>query len=139
MCVQPRSRWTRRISACQNKLPTSVICITTDTNDSPSEEVEADLPAAEADVPGEPSESRDPAREMFYGKGLLLVQRALRKDPCRHVWRGSSVSGCSAFRSVRITLGFGVRSVSVRRWSLDRMCEATVCSSVLTRQGKLQR
>mmetsp|Transcript_29775 Transcript_29775/g.79134 ORF Transcript_29775/g.79134 Transcript_29775/m.79134 type:complete len:276 (-) Transcript_29775:385-1212(-) len=54
-------------------------CITTDTSDSASEEVEADIPAGEADVLAEPSESRDPASEMFYGRELLLAHRVLRK------------------------------------------------------------
>merc|ERR1712136_387370 len=53
-------------------------CLTTDTSDSASEEVEADMPAGEADVLPEPSES-DPACEMFYGRELLLAHRVLRK------------------------------------------------------------
>lgn len=53
-------------------------CLTTDTSDSVSEEVEADMPAGEADVLPEPSD-RDPASEMFYGRELLLAHRVLRK------------------------------------------------------------
>ena len=53
---------------------------------------------------------------MFHGKELLA--RVARKGPCQHVWIGPSVSGS---RSVRITFGLGVQSVSDRRWSWNDM------------------
>ena len=93
-------------------------CRPNHTSGSASDEVEAEMSAGEAHVLTQPSESRNLASEMFYGKELLLACRTLRKDPCQHVWRGSSVYGS---RSVMVSIGLGVQSVSVRRWSLNNV------------------
>ena len=96
-------------------------CITIDASDSASEELKADIPAGEAHVRPEPSESRDRASDMSYSKELSRVGKG--SPLCQDL------------------LGLGVRNLSVRRWLLENThcrCYDTIKSNVRRHCLKLQ-